>query len=630
MFSVDMPGTRDTSGSSGSIVTSTSTDGAVTIGTLDLGGGGPNPIPTTSNAGPGGSTYLSGPDGVASNPGEPALSRYVANVGLSGKVLRGIGFWSGAFTDTNGVTPFTGAPGTEFGGAQTPFTSTTFFPARMWAASYFGDLSGGSTNLVVTPAQHRVGTDPVTRRLFSSLGLKLFYVPANDPIAGQAAAPTIGAVDADLSGSTVTFTAIISGTDPDGADNIQSAWITYTYGNDGCTCWASVPLVRSAMDPSSWSATLSIGVDDDPADLRFIVQAANRAALVGINDNQGAYHSLATIPAPQPAASTLVLTAGSSGTYGASTSVSATLTGPGALTGRTVSFRIGTSVVTATTDAGGVASASLPLIATPGTQQLTATFSGDATHASSGDATSFTITKQSTSLVLTAPDATVGGASGISATLRAPDGSGTAVGSRTVFFVLEGTGSGTTMGFGLTKSVTTGADGTANLGSTPDLPVGPYEVRAYFSGTIPLNPWTGTLTTTLTDPIYEASMSSAEASLIIWPWGGFYSPVDNAVRNTATAGSSIPIKFSLGGDRGLTGIFATGFPKATKITCATSVAEDTIEEVVSNGSSGLQYDPVSERYTYVWKTAKTYKGSCYRLDVKLVDGTTHSATFQFK
>jgi hypothetical protein len=47
-------------------------------------------------------------NGVASNPGEPALPRYVANVDVPGKVLRGVGFRSGAFADTNGVKPFTG------------------------------------------------------------------------------------------------------------------------------------------------------------------------------------------------------------------------------------------------------------------------------------------------------------------------------------------------------------------------------------------------------------------------------------------------------------------------------------------------------------------------------------------
>ena len=35
----------------------------------------------------------------------------------------------------------------------------------------------------------------------------------------------------------------------------------------------------------------------DPAALRFMVQAANGAALVGIDDNDAAYHSLASTAA---------------------------------------------------------------------------------------------------------------------------------------------------------------------------------------------------------------------------------------------------------------------------------------------------------------------------------------------
>ena len=40
-----------------------------------------------------------GRDGVASNPGEPALPRFVYNVGVDGKVLRGVGFRGGDFAD---------------------------------------------------------------------------------------------------------------------------------------------------------------------------------------------------------------------------------------------------------------------------------------------------------------------------------------------------------------------------------------------------------------------------------------------------------------------------------------------------------------------------------------------------
>ena len=116
---------------------------------------------------------------------------------------------------------------------------------------------------------------------------------------------------------------------------------------------------------------------------------------------------------------------------------------------------------------------------------------------------------------------------------------------------------------------------------------------------------------------------------MIWPFTGFFSPVDNQpVLNVAKAGSTVPVKFSLGGDRGLA-IFAAGYPGAVKIACLSGFPTDPIEET-NTSNSGLTYDATTNQYKYNWKTLKSYLGSCYRLDLKLVDGSTYSANFQFK
>ena len=47
------------------------------------------------------------------------------------------------------------------------------------------------------------------------------------------------------------------------------------------------------------------------------------------------------------------------------------------------------------------------------------------------------------------------------------------------------------------------------------------------------------------------------------------------------------------------------------------------------GSSGLQYDPLTDEYTYVWKTQKSWAGSCRILTFQLDDGSTHEALFSF-
>ncbi len=71
-----------------------------------------------------------------------------------------------------------------------------------------------------------------------------------------------------------------------------------------------------------------------------------------------------------------------------------------------------------------------------------------------------------------------------------------------------------------------------------------------------------------------------------------------------------------------------GRPCAVNIGCS-SGAPDTIEETNSS-NSGLTYDPVTTQYQYNWKTPTSYAGSCYRFDLKLIDGSTWSANFQLK
>src|SRR4029453_1042927 len=98
-------------------------------------------------------------------------------------------------------------------------------------------LSGGATSLVVTPAQHRVvnvGDPTAIRRLYTSLGFRLFYADDDDADAALAAAPAISDVQASLSGSDVTFSARVHGTDAGGQDHLKTVWGTYPYGPPGC------------------------------------------------------------------------------------------------------------------------------------------------------------------------------------------------------------------------------------------------------------------------------------------------------------------------------------------------------------------------------------------------------------
>jgi N-acetylneuraminic acid mutarotase len=124
-------------------------------------------------------------------------------------------------------------------------------------------------------------------------------------------------------------------------------------------------------------------------------------------------------------------------------------------------------------------------------------------------------------------------------------------------------------------------------------------------------------------------LSVVEAFTPAYPFTGFFQPVDNPnIVNVAKAGSAIPVKFSLGSNLGLN-ILNSGSPSSARYTCG-SGPSDAIEQTVTASNSGLQYDPTSNQYTYVWKTDKSWAGTCREFSLGLTDGTSHVALFQFK
>jgi hypothetical protein len=110
---------------------------------------------------------------------------------------------------------------------------------------------------------------------------------------------------------------------------------------------------------------------------------------------------------------------------------------------------------------------------------------------------------------------------------------------------------------------------------------------------------------------------------------GFFRPVDNLPTvNVVKAGAAVPVKFSLNGFQGYD-IFITGYPRSTVMACDSGAPTDTLEETVTAGDSGLQYDAATDTYTYVWKTTKLMAGTCRFLDLGLKDNSSHTALFRF-
>jgi hypothetical protein len=169
---------------------------------------------------------------------------------------------------------------------------------------------------------------------------------------------------------------------------------------------------------------------------------------------------------------------------------------------------------------------------------------------------------------------------------------------------LTGTLTGVVNGDDLRATFTTAADGTQ---------VGRFPIRVNVTGA----------------GLGNYALTAIEGTLSVrYPFDGFFRPVDNEPTvNAVNAGRAIPMKFSLGGDRGL-GIFADGSPTSRRIDCASGAPTDDVEETVTAGGSSLQY--TGDHYTYVWKTSSTWAGQCRQFVMTLADGTSHTATFRFR
>lgn len=140
-----------------------------------------------------------------------------------------------------------------------------------------------------------------------------------------------------------------------------------------------------------------------------------------------------------------------------------------------------------------------------------------------------------------------------------------------------------------------------------------------------------TLTVSATDNVGHTT--TAQCSYLVTSSGcfrGFFPPIANPETgrmNGVKAGSAVPVKFSLCGDKGLD-IFAPRSPSSRPIACDSQapVGQDT--PTVTAGNSSLTYSPGEDRYNYVWKTDKAWAGQCRELDLHLRDGTNHTAIFK--
>ena len=218
-----------------------------------------------------------------------------------------------------------------------------------------------------------------------------------------------------VAGQSVTYTITVTnnGADPAAAtiSNVLPAGFTQTScaatGNGACignSGAASFYLLQSGESQTvTLVASISLSVADGTV-ATDSVSITNASAV----DPSAANNSASTdVTVGQPATTTLAV-APASGTYGGSTTLSATLSTPsGPLAGETVSFSLnGTPVGSAVTDASGIASVSAALGTTaagsyPG--GVTASFAGDPNNKPSSGSNSLTVNPAS--LTITAANA---------------------------------------------------------------------------------------------------------------------------------------------------------------------------------------------------------------------------------
>jgi hypothetical protein len=622
MFGVVMPAGRGATPGTGATITPTP---VVTgpAGTLGLAEADLHLTPTLTpqqlslknppyDAIPGTSTiakWLSGPNGVVTNPAEPALPLVARNVtSTNGSlVLRGVGFRGGTYTDTGGIVPLTGAPTTELRGVHAPFVSPVFYPMRLWTPNYFGALGGlGGTNLLVTPVQHKTDNPSLgtsIQRAYTALDMKLFY-SGNLTSAALSDAPTIVDVQTQT-GSGVTFTAQVVG-DPKAA--IHGVWVTYTGGTgtwaslDLAQCIEPLPLACTTADSRLWAGRLA----SPPTNMLFVVQAVNGLGLVSFDDNRGAYFAVGGAVAPTDTTLTLV-SPPTSGTFGDARQVVADLkNGATGIAGKFVTIGIGGSTVAGTTNGSGRVTLNVPLNSTPGPTQIVASFGGDAAYGPSGASAPFTIGKATSSLspypafVTQTSTTTTGNVTTLTAQVG---GKAQPLIQQTVTFTITGP---------VNKTISSITDYLGRADLPKGLPVGTYTVVATFAG----------------DATYTGATRTG--TLIIATFNGFLWPVANPPKvNVAKAGFVVPLRFGLGGNRGL-GILAPGSPTATKIACATGAPTSTVDQAGTFPKLPLTYIKLLKQYLYVWKIPKAYAGSCYQLTMTLIDGSSYSALFKFK
>ncbi|KAG2493920.1 hypothetical protein HYH03_007856 [Edaphochlamys debaryana] len=132
----------------------------------------------------------------------------------------------------------------------------------------------------------------------------------------------------------------------------------------------------------------------------------------------------------------------------------------------------------------------------------------------------------------------------------------------------------------------------------------------------PLGPTT--VTCTAEDAAKNKAVSTTFiVSVVRCSWTAFLPPINNLDDNVVTAVQTLPVKWNLGGDYGVSTLIAPGFPKFLETPCDSATAGDT-EAPSTAEAIPLKYDPITKEYNLGVKLAdyKISTGKCYIAQLK--------------
>jgi hypothetical protein len=117
---------------------------------------------------------------------------------------------------------------------------------------------------------------------------------------------------------------------------------------------------------------------------------------------------------------------------------------------------------------------------------------------------------------------------------------------------------------------------------------------------------------------------------VIYDFDGFLRPVKNRPRvNEVQPGRMVPIRFELGGSQGLD-VIEEGWPQVAEVDCDFGEEpEGGVPAKHPRWFRELVYRKRKGRYLFLWKTDRSWGGSCRQFMLKLKDGTVKRADFRF-